>query len=71
MKGRNDVMLIKLYFFLQLLDIALNPECVCVKHLQVVCEKGLGVNGTSLTSLKEEGFKAVFVGIGEEIENQH
>lgn len=44
---------------------------VCVKHLQVVCEKGLGVNGTSLTSLKEEGFKAVFVGIGKEIENQH
>lgn len=32
--------------------------------VKVVCEKGLGVNGTSLTSLKEEGFKAVFVGIG-------
>lgn len=40
-----------------------------VNHLQVVCEKGLGVNGMSLTSLKEEGFKAVFVGIGKHIEN--
>lgn len=33
--------------------------------MQVVCEKGLGNNGMTLTSLKEEGFKAVFVGIGE------
>lgn len=40
---------------------------VCVIQRQVVCEKGLGVNGMSLTSLKEEGFKAVFVGIGKEM----
>lgn len=33
--------------------------------LQVVCEKGLGNNGMTLTSLKGEGFKVVFVGIGE------
>ncbi|XP_042353544.1 dihydropyrimidine dehydrogenase [NADP(+)] [Plectropomus leopardus] len=32
--------------------------------VKVVCEKGLGVNGMTLTSLKEEGFKAVFIGIG-------
>uniref|UniRef100_A0A673BX02 dihydropyrimidine dehydrogenase (NADP(+)) n=1 Tax=Sphaeramia orbicularis TaxID=375764 RepID=A0A673BX02_9TELE len=37
---------------------------VCVCAYQVVCEKGLGVNGMSLTSLKNEGFKAVFIGIG-------
>lgn len=35
--------------------------------MQVVCEKGLGVNGLSLMSLKEEGFKAVFVGIGKRL----
>lgn len=39
--------------------------CLCVCTHQVVCEKGLGVNGMTLTSLKEEGFKAVFIGIGE------
>ncbi|XP_023256285.1 dihydropyrimidine dehydrogenase [NADP(+)], partial [Seriola lalandi dorsalis] len=32
--------------------------------VKVVCEKGLGVNGMTLTSLREEGFKAVFIGIG-------
>ncbi|XP_026170020.1 dihydropyrimidine dehydrogenase [NADP(+)] isoform X2 [Mastacembelus armatus] len=32
--------------------------------VKVVCEKGLGVNGMTLTSLKEEGFKSVFIGIG-------
>lgn len=31
----------------------------------MVCEKGLGVNGMTLKSLKEDGFKAVFIGIGE------
>lgn len=31
----------------------------------MVCEKGLGVNGMTLTTLKEEGFQAVFIGIGE------
>ncbi len=40
-------------------------EFVCVCTHQVVCEKGLGVNGMTLKSLKEEGFKAVFIGIGE------
>ncbi|KAK0134539.1 Dihydropyrimidine dehydrogenase [NADP(+)] [Merluccius polli] len=32
--------------------------------VKVVCEKGLGVDGLTLKSLKEEGFKAVFIGIG-------
>ncbi|KAK1879285.1 Dihydropyrimidine dehydrogenase [NADP(+)] [Dissostichus eleginoides] len=32
--------------------------------VKVICEKGLGVDGMTLTSLKEEGFKAVFIGIG-------
>ncbi|KAM3865561.1 dihydropyrimidine dehydrogenase [NADP(+)] [Diretmus argenteus] len=32
--------------------------------VKVVCEKGLGANGMTITSLKEEGFKAVFIGIG-------
>ncbi|XP_021164406.2 dihydropyrimidine dehydrogenase [NADP(+)] isoform X2 [Fundulus heteroclitus] len=32
--------------------------------VKVVCEKGLGVDGMSLSSLNEEGFKAVFIGIG-------
>ncbi|XP_019724835.1 dihydropyrimidine dehydrogenase [NADP(+)] [Hippocampus comes] len=32
--------------------------------VKVVCEKGLGMNGMTLTSLKEDGFKAIFVGIG-------
>lgn len=31
---------------------------------QVVCETGLGVNGMTLTSLRDEGYKAVFIGIG-------
>lgn len=31
----------------------------------MVCGKGLGVNGMTLSSLNEEGFKAVFIGIGE------
>uniref|UniRef100_A0AAQ5Y387 Dihydropyrimidine dehydrogenase [NADP(+)] n=1 Tax=Amphiprion ocellaris TaxID=80972 RepID=A0AAQ5Y387_AMPOC len=35
-----------------------------IKARQVVCEKGLGVNGMTLTSLKKDGFKAVFIGIG-------
>lgn len=32
--------------------------------VKVLCEKGLGLGGMSVTSLKEEGFKAVFIGIG-------
>lgn len=38
--------------------------CVCVG--QVVCDKGLGMKGMTLTSLKEEGFKAAFIGIGKD-----
>lgn len=50
----------KLYYHLCLYMVLLN---VCAH--QVVCEKGLGTNGMTLTSLREEGFKAVFIGIGE------
>ncbi|KAM6948993.1 dihydropyrimidine dehydrogenase [NADP(+)] [Aplochiton taeniatus] len=32
--------------------------------VKVVCGRGLGVNGMTLMSLKEEGFQAVFIGIG-------
>ncbi|KAM4556436.1 dihydropyrimidine dehydrogenase [NADP(+)] [Fundulus diaphanus] len=32
--------------------------------VKVVCDKGLGVDGMTLSSLNEEGFKAVFIGIG-------
>uniref|UniRef100_A0A674BPI0 Dihydropyrimidine dehydrogenase [NADP(+)] n=1 Tax=Salmo trutta TaxID=8032 RepID=A0A674BPI0_SALTR len=32
--------------------------------VKVVLEKGLGMNGMSLASLKDEGFQAVFIGIG-------
>ncbi|KAI7809865.1 dihydropyrimidine dehydrogenase [Triplophysa rosa] len=32
--------------------------------VKVVLEKGLGQNGMTLTSLKEEGFQVVFIGIG-------
>ncbi|XP_068605222.1 dihydropyrimidine dehydrogenase [NADP(+)] [Brachionichthys hirsutus] len=32
--------------------------------VKVVCEKGLGVDGMTLMSLKESGFQAVFIGIG-------
>ncbi|XP_068197408.1 dihydropyrimidine dehydrogenase [NADP(+)] [Antennarius striatus] len=32
--------------------------------VKVVCEKGLGVDGMTLMSIKEKGFKAVFIGIG-------
>uniref|UniRef100_A0A671UTR8 Dihydropyrimidine dehydrogenase [NADP(+)] n=1 Tax=Sparus aurata TaxID=8175 RepID=A0A671UTR8_SPAAU len=49
----------KLYYHLCLDMVLLN---VCAH--QVVCEKGLGTNGMTLTSLREEGFKAVFIGIG-------
>lgn len=55
----------KMCVFSPLLQIA-EHVCLCVIQLQVVCEKGLGVNGMSLTSLRDEGFKAVFVGIGKE-----
>lgn len=32
---------------------------------QVILEKGLGHNGMTMTSLKEEGYQAVFIGIGQ------
>ncbi|XP_077579863.1 dihydropyrimidine dehydrogenase [NADP(+)] isoform X2 [Stigmatopora nigra] len=32
--------------------------------VKVVCEKGLGMDGMTLTSLRKDGFKAVFIGIG-------
>ncbi|KAM9720041.1 dihydropyrimidine dehydrogenase [NADP(+)] isoform 2-T2 [Menidia menidia] len=32
--------------------------------VKVVCEKALGVDGMTLKSLKEDGYKAVFIGIG-------
>uniref|UniRef100_A0A8C1SG08 Dihydropyrimidine dehydrogenase [NADP(+)] n=1 Tax=Cyprinus carpio TaxID=7962 RepID=A0A8C1SG08_CYPCA len=35
--------------------------------VKVVLEKGLGQNGMTLTSLKEEGFQVVFVGIGQSL----
>lgn len=42
-------------------------QCGCFVFCsrQVVLEKGLGQNGMTLTSLKEEGFQVVFVGIGQ------
>lgn len=40
-----------------------SQNCVCC-GVQVVCEKGLGVDGMTLSSLKKEGFQAVFIGIG-------
>uniref|UniRef100_H3CJ20 Dihydropyrimidine dehydrogenase [NADP(+)] n=1 Tax=Tetraodon nigroviridis TaxID=99883 RepID=H3CJ20_TETNG len=45
---------------------AVQFEIDLMKNLgvKVVCEKGLGMNGMTLTSLKEEGFKAAFIGIG-------
>ncbi|XP_048832545.1 dihydropyrimidine dehydrogenase a, tandem duplicate 1 [Brienomyrus brachyistius] len=39
--------------------------------VQIVCEKGLGQDGMTLTTLKEEGYKAVFVGIGLPQANKH
>uniref|UniRef100_A0A665W709 Dihydropyrimidine dehydrogenase [NADP(+)] n=1 Tax=Echeneis naucrates TaxID=173247 RepID=A0A665W709_ECHNA len=38
--------------------------------VKVMCEKGLGVDGMTLMSLKEEGFKTVFIGIGD-LSSQH
>ncbi|XP_030629124.1 dihydropyrimidine dehydrogenase [NADP(+)] [Chanos chanos] len=39
--------------------------------VKVVLEKGLGQNGMTLTSLKEEGYQAVFIGIGLPQANKH
>ncbi|XP_028823381.1 dihydropyrimidine dehydrogenase [NADP(+)]-like isoform X1 [Denticeps clupeoides] len=39
--------------------------------VKTVCEKGLGQDGMTLLSLKEEGYKAVFVGIGLPQANKH
>ncbi|XP_035270720.1 dihydropyrimidine dehydrogenase a, tandem duplicate 1 [Anguilla anguilla] len=39
--------------------------------VQVVCEKGLGQDGMTLATLKEEGYEAVFIGIGLPQANKH
>ncbi|XP_023660318.2 dihydropyrimidine dehydrogenase [NADP(+)] [Paramormyrops kingsleyae] len=39
--------------------------------VKIVCEKGLGQDGMTLTTLKEEGYKAVFIGIGLPQANKH
>ncbi|KAL4635100.1 dihydropyrimidine dehydrogenase NADP(+) [Arapaima gigas] len=39
--------------------------------VQVVCEKALGQDGMTLNSLKQEGYKAVFIGIGLPQANKH
>ncbi|XP_074118859.1 dihydropyrimidine dehydrogenase [NADP(+)] [Sminthopsis crassicaudata] len=43
-----------------------NFEIELMKDLgvKVICGKGLSVNGMNLRTLKEEGYKAVFIGIG-------
>lgn len=33
--------------------------------LQIICGKSLSVNDITLSTLKEEGYKAAFIGIGE------
>ncbi|XP_030624218.1 dihydropyrimidine dehydrogenase [NADP(+)] isoform X2 [Chanos chanos] len=39
--------------------------------VKIVCEKGLGQDGMTVLSLKEEGYKAVFIGIGLPQANKH
>ncbi|XP_036441571.1 dihydropyrimidine dehydrogenase a, tandem duplicate 1 [Colossoma macropomum] len=39
--------------------------------VKIVCEKGLGQDGMTLLSLKEEGYKAIFIGIGLPQANRH
>ncbi|XP_062847503.1 dihydropyrimidine dehydrogenase a, tandem duplicate 1 isoform X2 [Trichomycterus rosablanca] len=39
--------------------------------VKVVCEQGLGRDGITLQTLKEEGYKAVFIGIGLPQANRH
>lgn len=39
--------------------------------VKVVCGKGLGVNGMTLTSLKDEGYEVVYIGIGLPQANRH
>ncbi|RXN27951.1 dihydropyrimidine dehydrogenase [NADP(+)] [Labeo rohita] len=39
--------------------------------VKIVCDRGLGQDGMTLLSLKEEGFKAVFIGIGLPQANRH
>ncbi|XP_047666729.1 dihydropyrimidine dehydrogenase a, tandem duplicate 1 isoform X2 [Tachysurus fulvidraco] len=39
--------------------------------VKIVCEKGLGQEGMTLQSLKEQGYKAVFIGIGLPQANRH
>lgn len=33
--------------------------------LQIICDKSLSVDDMTLSTLKEEGYKAAFIGIGE------
>lgn len=49
------------------MDAAETDAVWMVFFSQVVLEKGLGHNGMTLTSLKEEGFRAVFIGIGQSL----
>ncbi|XP_063062842.1 dihydropyrimidine dehydrogenase a, tandem duplicate 1 [Engraulis encrasicolus] len=48
-------------------------EVELMKNLEVKieCEKGLGQDGMTLLSLKKEGYKAVFIGIGLPQANRH
>uniref|UniRef100_A0A671MFC4 Dihydropyrimidine dehydrogenase [NADP(+)] n=1 Tax=Sinocyclocheilus anshuiensis TaxID=1608454 RepID=A0A671MFC4_9TELE len=39
--------------------------------VKIVCDRGLGQDGMTLLSLKEEGYKAVFIGIGLPQANRH
>uniref|UniRef100_A0A3P8XBQ1 Dihydropyrimidine dehydrogenase [NADP(+)] n=1 Tax=Esox lucius TaxID=8010 RepID=A0A3P8XBQ1_ESOLU len=50
-----------------------NFEVELMKDLgvKVVCEKALGQDGMTLLSLREEGYKAVFIGIGLPQANRH
>lgn len=38
--------------------------CCCVVYYQIVLGKGLDSSGLTVKSLKDEGYQAVFVGIG-------
>lgn len=49
------------------MDAAETDALWMVFFSQVVLEMGLGQNGMTLTSLKEEGFQVVFIGIGQSL----
>ncbi len=46
-------------------------DMACLTLFQIVCDRGLGQHGITLLSLKEEGYKAVFIGIGQFIASSH